>query len=236
MRAKKILALIPARGGSKGLPGKNIKDFRGKPLIAHTIEAALSSRLIGDVIVSTDDQQIYDVSIKYGARETFLRPASLAKDNSLVIDTYIYTLDRLSQKGMKIDDFVVLQPTSPLRTSKDIDSAVTMFYENEADSVISYTRESHPIHWHKFLDDNGRFEDIFTKDICNRQSLRPSYYPNGSIYVFKSELIKRRKYYSENSYAYVMPAWRSVDVDTLDDFELAEFFASKRTGDSREKV
>ncbi|MCP4323275.1 MAG: acylneuraminate cytidylyltransferase family protein [Psychromonas sp.] len=225
-----MIAIIPARGGSKGLPGKNIKPLNGKPMIAYTIEAALSCPSISQVFVSTDDKEIYEVAIQYGAQETFLRPKELATDTALAIDNYIYTITRLnneSESQTKIDSFVVLQPTSPLRSSEDIEQAITLFKEKNADSVVSYCQEQHPISWHKYLDENQQLEDILPANIQNRQALRESYYPNGAIYVFSYQLIASQKYYSENSYPYVMPRSRSIDIDTIDDFNYAEFLLER---------
>ncbi len=223
-----MIAIIPARGGSKGLPGKNIKDLLGKPLIAYSIEAALSSKHISEVIISTDDQGIYDTAVKYGAKKTFLRPKNLAGDNSLAIDNYIYTIKRLNDEfDYNIADFVVLQPTSPLRNSRDIDNAIKIFKQKNADSVISYTEEHHPVSWHKYIDKSGGFENIFPDNIQNRQANRPSYFPNGAIFVFNLDLIKDKKYYSEKSYPYVMPRERSVDIDTAEDFDYVEYLMRK---------
>ena len=224
-----MIAIIPARGGSKGLPGKNIKMLNGKPMIAYAIEAALASTYISEVIVSTDDDEIYRAALQYGAKDTFLRPSELAGDNSLAIDNYIYTLERLhSEYNYNIDDFVILQPTSPLRTVEDIDGAIALFKAKNADSVISYCEELHPISWHKYLNDDGRLENIFPDEIKNRQDVRTSYYPNGAIFVFTYALIKSGKYYSENTFPYFMSRKQSVDIDTLDDFEYAQFLMEKK--------
>lgn len=223
-----MIAIIPARGGSKGLPNKNIKPLLGKPLIAYTIEAALNSTEITDVIVSTDNQQIYDLSIELGANETFLRPSELAQDNSLAIDNYTYTINKLSKiKNTTIEEFIVLQPTSPLRDHVDIDNAISLFHTKKADSVVSYTEELHPINWHKHINNELKFENIFPENIQNRQENKVSYYPNGAIFVFKFELIKAMKYYSNNSYAYIMKREKSVDIDNIHDFEYAEFLLRK---------
>lgn len=227
-----MLALIPARGGSKGLPKKNVLKLGGKPLIAHTIEAALSSQTISRVIVSTDCHEIAGISSKYGAEVPFLRPASLALDSSPAIDTYIYTIDKLDEesgfKG-KTEEIVVLLPTCPLRSANDIDLAVALFRTKEADSVLSFTKESHPVFWHKYLREDYRFENLFPDEIRNRQELRPTYYPNGSIYVFKVELLRKRSYYSKRSFAYVMPSERSVDIDDEFDFKFAKFLLGQES-------
>jgi CMP-N,N'-diacetyllegionaminic acid synthase len=224
-----MIAIVPARGGSKGLPGKNVKELLGKPLIAYTIEAALNSKHISEVIISTDNKVIYDVALRYGAKASFIRPKELATDDSLAIDNYIYTIERLNKEfGYSIRNFVVLQPTSPLRESSDIDRAVELFEEKNADSVISYTGEHHPINWHKYINDNGQFENIFPDSIQNRQATRQSYFPNGAIFIFKYSLIQTKAYYSEKSYAYIMDRNKSVDVDNIDDFELAEYLMGKK--------
>ncbi len=224
-----MIAIVPARGGSKGLPGKNIKDLLGKPMIAYTIEEALKSKYISEVIISTDCKDIEKEALKYGAKSLFLRPSYLASDNAKAVDNYIYTIDRLNKEFLyDIRNFVVLQPTSPLRTVEDIDGAVRLFKEKKAESVISYTEEHHPIEWHKYLTEDGKFENIFEDKLLNRQDIKKSYYPNGAIFVFDYELIKQKKYYSDKSYAYIMPRFRSVDVDTIDDFKYIEFLMKDR--------
>ena len=224
-----MIAIIPARGGSKGLPGKNILQLCGKPMIVYTIEAALKSKHIDHVIVSTDDQKIADIALLYGAEVPFLRPDFLASDTAQAVDNYIYTIERLSKEWeMPIEEFVVLQPTSPLRITEDIDGAVEMFIQKKADSVISYTQEAHPVHWHKYLGEDNTFIDIFSTSIVNRQDLQKTYYPNGAVYVFRFRMIKERKYYTDKSYAFVMPRSRSVDIDYKDDFEYVEFLMMNR--------
>lgn len=224
-----MIALIPARGGSKGLPRKNILDFGGKPLIAHTIDAARNARGISEIIVSTDDSEIADVAIRYGANVPFLRPADLATDSSRAIDVYNYTLDRVEkEREMTIASVVVLLPTCPLRTAKDIENALELFKSKGADSVVSYVEEHHPVWWHKGITDDLQFFDLFRDiELKNRQEFQKSYYPNGAIYIFKTELLKQGVYYTPNSYAYIMPRERSVDIDTMEDFELAEYYLKR---------
>lgn len=219
-----MIAIVPARGGSKGLPGKNIKDLLGKPMIAYTIEEALKSKYITEVIISTDCTEIEKVALEYGAKSYFLRPEELASDTAKAIDNYIFTIDRLNNEfGYEIENFVVLQPTSPLRTVEDIDGAIELFNNKNADSVVSYTEEHHPIEWHKYITEDGKFENIFEEKLLNRQEIKKSYFPNGAVFVFDYELIKQGKYYSDNSYAYIMSRFRSVDVDTIEDFKYIEF-------------
>lgn len=219
-----MIAIIPARCGSKGLAGKNIKDLLGKPMIAYTIEEALKSKYITDVIISTDCEEIEAVALQHGAKSHFLRPDFLASDSAKAIDNYIYTIDRLNDEfGYEIENFVILQPTSPLRLTEDIDGAIELFNKKNADSVISYTEEHHPIEWHKYITGEGKFENIFEEKLLNRQDIKKSYFPNGAVFVFNYDLIKQNKYYSENSYAYIMPRFRSTDVDTIEDFKYIEF-------------
>ncbi|GAA0353707.1 acylneuraminate cytidylyltransferase family protein [Bowmanella denitrificans] len=223
-----MLALIPARGGSKGLPQKNILDFCGKPLIAHTIEAALKAKSVSEVFVSTDCEKIAGAAKNAGALVPFLRHPALATDTAKAIDVYLEFLEKLAvMRGRSVEAFMVLLPTCPLRNADDIDAAHELFLRTNADSVVSYTQEAHPVRWHKYLTADGRFENIFEDTIENRQAERTSYYPNGAIYIFKSKLLKQGKYYSDNSFCYLMPRDRSVDIDTIDDFELAEFLSSK---------
>lgn len=227
MHDNKFVVIIPARGGSKGIPNKNLKELLGKPLIAYSIECAFNSKYVDKVIVSTDSPEIASISKKYGAEVPFLRPSELATDSSPVIDTFIYTIERLEkEEGIDINQFIVLQPTSPLRNTKDLDEAIELFMDKDADSVVSYTLEEHPVYWHKYLKEDGRLEDFMPSSISRRQDYRKTYYPNGAIYVFKKTLILQRNYYSENTYAYIMPRNRSVDIDYQEDFDYIEYLIS----------
>ncbi|MCL6272036.1 acylneuraminate cytidylyltransferase family protein [Sansalvadorimonas sp. 2012CJ34-2] len=221
-----MLAVIPARGGSKGLPRKNILPLAGKPLIQYTIEAALKSAVITRVIVSTDCSEIAKVAKDAGAEIPFIRPGHLAEDSSLAIDNYKHLLEWIDEnEGLKLSEFCVLQPTSPLRSSYDIDEAISLYSKKKADSVISYCYEHHPIHWHRFLEDDGRLinEQEALPELKNRQDYKASVYPNGAIYVFDSRLIHLGVYESDKTFAYVMPRERSVDIDTIEDFQYAEY-------------
>jgi|SRR5690606_37137647 len=217
-----MLAIIPARGGSKGLPGKNIKPLLGKPLIAYTIEAALAVPAITKVFVSTDDPAIASIAVELGAECGQLRPAYLATDSARAVDVYTHVLEQFVNIGEHFNEVVILQPTSPLRTSGNIIEAIELFQEKDADSVISYCEEHHPIVWHKYITREGKFEEIFGSHINNRQEERKSYYPNGAIYIFKKELLTSGMYYTGNSYAYIMSREVSVDIDTMFDFKQAE--------------
>lgn len=225
-----MLAVIPARGGSKGLPGKNILPLQGKPLIAYTIEAALQAERITRVVVSTDCSEIAETALAFGAEVPYMRASKLATDDSRAIDVYIDALDRVENKSAqdgRYNDMVALLPTCPLRSSSDIDNAVKIFKKKNADSVVSYTLESHPVVWHKYLDAENRFENIFPETTDNRQTQRKSYYPNGAIFIFKRKILESGRYYSSKSYAYVMARSRSVDIDDIEDFKYAEYLIDK---------
>lgn len=224
-----MLAIIPARGGSKGLPGKNIKLLAGKPLIAYAIEEALKVEAITKVYVSTDDPEIAQIARDYGAECDELRPDHLASDTAKSIDVYNFLLDKFNKAGLYYTEFVVLQPTSPFRKAEHIKEAIAMFNEKSADSVVSYCEEHHPIVWHKYINEEGKFENIFDERVANRQDELPTYYPTGAIYIFKASLIREGIYYTENSYAYLMPRKYSLDIDTLEDFQYAEYFLSAKT-------
>lgn len=225
-----MIAIIPARGGSKGLPNKNIRDLCGKPLIAYTINTALEAKSISRVIVSTDNFEIAEIALEYNAEVPFMRPMELATDKSLVIDTYIYTIDKLNENAKyTIKDFVVLQPTTPLRNSEDIENAIRLFKKKKADSVISYYEAIHPPVWAKRIN-NQKLENYFNIDseLKNRQEIEPAYFPNGAIYIFNYRFLKSTKsYFSEKTYPYIMPRERSVDIDTIEDFEYVEFLLRK---------
>ena len=209
------------------MPGKNIMPFCGKPLIAWTIEAALACNFLDRVIVSTDSEEIAEIAGNYGAEVPGLRPRELSLDNSSAIDVYIYLWEKLFAKA-KSDPvpFVVLQPTSPLRTTEDINIAVKLFHEKKADSVISVSEASHPPVWAKKIDENGILKDYFkTQDsLANRQQIPVAYMPNGAVFIIKKELVStKRSYYSEKTYPYLMPFERSLDIDNIWDFRIAEF-------------
>lgn len=225
-----MIAIIPARGGSKGIVGKNIKLLNGKPLIAYTIEAALNSKKIDRVVVSTDYEDIKEISVQYGAEVPFLRPDFLATDAASSLDVFQYTLHRLEQEEqIEFENFVVLQPTSPLRTTIHIDQAIALFEEKNAKAVVSYCKEQHSVFWHKFLDSDGKLVSIFNGNfVKNRQEMKPSFYPNGAIYVFDKKYIFNTKDFTENCYAYIMDREYSVDIDTMDDFLYAEFLLQQQ--------
>lgn len=222
-----MLAIIPARGGSKGLPGKNIRVLGGKPLIQWKIEAALHAESIDRVILSTDSKEIADICKNTGIEIPFMRPSHLSQDNSSSIDVYNYTIDKLRHEEKTIDDeYIVLLPTVPFVTSTDIDNAVEMFKENNADSVISCKRVPFPKEWIFDVDMNNKIIMKTDEDISMlpRQKYKNSFIANGGIYVLRHSLVSMHKsYYFKNTIAYEMPEERSIDIDTLEDFKFAEY-------------
>lgn len=228
-----MIALIPARGGSKGLPGKNIRPLMGKPLIGWVIEAALAAEQIDEVFITTDDQEIARVAKTYGAKIPFMRPPELATDSAIADDAYIYTVNRLnSEFGYSIADLCVLLPTNPMLLSSDIDGAISLFKKRKAEAVIGVCELAHPVEWVKSMDENGVLSSLSSEfdEACNhnRQDVASKYLPNGSVFVLSYEKLLSRDFYGPETYGFEMPRERSVDIDSIDDFEYAEFLMGKR--------
>lgn len=228
---KKFLAIIPARGGSKGVPKKNIKKLNGKPLIYYTIKAAKESKIFDKIIVSTDDKRIAEISIQYGASIPFLRPAYLATDNAKSINVILHAIKELKKKGEMYDYVMKLQPTSPLRKSTDILNATKLLFEKKGNSIISVSKcENHPL-WTNTLKDNLKMDNFLKEEIKNknRQELQTYYRINGAIYLSQiSTLVKNKDWYKKNSYAYIMKSERSIDIDNYIDFKLAEILIKRK--------
>lgn len=222
---KKILAIIPARGGSKRLPGKNKLFLSGKPLIGWTIEAALHSEYITHIHLSTDDFDIAEIAQKYGLTQTSLRPEELSTDSATTMDVvkYVYALEG------DYDAIVILQPTSPLREAWHIDEAIEFYFKKKASSVISITQCEHNLNWSNYLDDDLNLYG-FIKPIVATENNKKAYRLNGAIYVFDSALLSAEhvNLYDENSYGYIMDRTSSVDIDYRDDFDYAEFLMNKK--------
>jgi CMP-N-acetylneuraminic acid synthetase len=226
------LAIIPARGGSRSVPKKNIAPVAGKPLIAWTIHAAQHSQCVSRMIISTDDEQIADTARQYGAQVPFLRPAELARDDTPGIDPIVHAVQWLEQHEHYQPDYVlVLQPTSPLRTPQDIDSAVHLAVERQADSVVSITSTRHHPYWMKQMSEEGLLHDFLprTQSYTRRQDLPSAYALNGAIYLVRREvLLAQRTFYTDRSYGYMMPPERSHDVDTPWDLFLVDLVLQYR--------
>jgi N-acylneuraminate cytidylyltransferase/CMP-N,N'-diacetyllegionaminic acid synthase len=221
---KKIIGIIPARGGSKGVYKKNIKLLAGKPLIAYTIEAGLRSKYVDRIVVSTENIEIAEISKKYGA-EVIKRPKRLAMDDTPTLLVLQHVVQYLEEKENYHPDIIItLQPTSPLRNEKDIDSAVSKFIRNGADSVVSLCVVEHHPYWMKILKGNKVYPSIkMKKEFTKRQDLPKIYRLNGAVYVTKRDvLMKENTILGKDTRAIIMPQNKSVDVDTNLDFKLAE--------------
>ncbi len=228
---KKILALITARSGSKGVPNKNIKLLAGKPLVYWTIKEALKSRFIDDLIVSTDSQKIADICVKYGATAPFLRPKVLAKDNSTSMDAVRHAVNFLKTKGSYYEIILLLQPTSPLRKSSDIDNSIKLLIKNKAKAVISVTNAFIPPLWVNTLPKNGCMKNFLNKRFKNknRQNLPEFYQLNGAIYAgFIDYILKDNSFFGNKTFSYLMPRERSIDIDNIIDFKLAELLMNRK--------
>lgn len=221
---KKILAIIPARGGSKSIPKKNIFPIAGKPLLAWTIKSALKSKLIGRVVVSSDDKEILEATLKFGA-EPIRRPKNISGDKSLFKLLIFHALDYLKKNEKYIPDIIVyLQPTSPLRESKDIDKALSLL-KGDTQSVISVYEIDNKILKSFFVDKRGIMKGISNNEFpfMNRQLLPKAYMPNGSIYAIRTKsFLKNGNFFNKKTVAYLMTGEKSIDVDSIEDMKKAE--------------
>ncbi|MBT4733296.1 acylneuraminate cytidylyltransferase family protein [Candidatus Woesearchaeota archaeon] len=218
---KNILAIIPARGGSKRIPNKNMIDFNGNPLIYWSIIAGLKSKYVDSVLVSTDDENIAHFSQTLGARVPFIRPKSISEDSSSTIDVVKHAVNHMVKIGESYDYILLLQPTSPLRSSLHIDSAVIFMMEKEANAVIGVTEVDHPIEWSNTLPENLSMDSFILDkyDGIRSQDLKKRYRKNGAIYLCKLDLVLECNSLVNipNAYGFIMDRFSSVDIDTMDD-------------------
>lgn len=228
-----ILAVIPARGGSKGLPGKNIRMLAGKPLIAWSIEAAKASNYVDRLIVSTDSSEIADTARQWDAEVPFLRPAHLATDEAKGMEVVFHAMDQMGSWLSPASLFLLLQPTSPLRTSQDIDQAVELFFQKDAKAIVSVCEVDHHPWWTNSLPTDGSMASFMRPELhtTNRQALPVHYRLNGAIYLADVDFLRETgTFLAQGCYAYTMPRERSVDIDSLLDFRLAELLLGERNG------
>ncbi|OGJ60121.1 hypothetical protein A2881_01005 [Candidatus Peribacteria bacterium RIFCSPHIGHO2_01_FULL_55_13] len=221
-----VLGVITARGGSQGIPRKNIAALLGKPLIAYTIAAAKESKLLTTCIVSTDNEEIANMAKDLGADVPFLRPAMLAKDSSKSIDVMAHALEWMEKNRSKIFDYaMILQPTSPLRTGEDIDATIRIAAQTGADSVMSMVElVDFSVPKLKRIKDNCIFP-LFEeegKESAHRNTGEPVFKRNTAIYLTKTELLRAGDMFGKNSRAYIMPRDRSIDINDAVDFATAE--------------
>ena len=222
MTVFEIITLIPARVGSKGIPSKNLKMLNDKPLIVHSILDAKESIFVDQVYVSTDNPEIVEISQKYGAK-TIMRPLELANDTASSESALLHALNEIENKGITPELIVFLQCTSPIRTSQDIDQAIIQFKAENADSLLSVSPS------HRFLLENidgiGKPINYDYQSRPRRQDMKPQYVENGSIYIFKPWVLKELNNRLGGKISlFVMKEEASIDIDSLIDFKIAEFF------------
>lgn len=226
------IAIIPARGGSKRLPGKNLLEIAGKPLISWTIEAAVESGIFERVIVSTDSEEIARVAIESGAELPFIRPQELSGDHSSTVDVLNHTLKVLEGESKRAyTHLACLQPTSPLRKAGDIKEAIELLEEKGADAIISVCKNEHSPLWSNTLPANKNMEGFLSDRIQKTPSQElPEYFRlNGALYICDIHrfIEEQSLFLSSNIYAYVMSRKSSIDIDDEVDFDLAEIYLSR---------
>ncbi|MET2984686.1 acylneuraminate cytidylyltransferase family protein [Aureibaculum conchae] len=227
----KILGIIPARGGSKGVKKKNIKHLGNKPLLVYTIEVAEASALT-DVIVSTDDEEIAKVAKEYGGKVPFLRPEELATDNAKAIPVIQHALVEAEKLyGKEYDAVMMLQPTTPFKIVEDINNAIAIMQNSNCDSVISVVDvEGHHPARMKFIEDDRLIDPPYCEAYENqpRQELEPMYIRNGAVYLTRKEILMNDSFKGEDSRALIMPNIRSVNIDTELEFKYAEWILKEK--------
>ena len=228
IKGKRVLAIIPARGGSKGIPRKNIKSFAGKPLIAWSIEEAKKSKYIDRVILTSEDDEIITSARKYGCEVPFIRPDKWAKDDTPGIMPVLHAIGMIPG----FDYSVLLQPTSPLRTVNDIDGTLEMCIEANADSCVTVTEVTKSPLWMYYLSNRLTLRPVIKtneKFLC-RQKLPKAYALNGAVYVAKTEwLFQNKAFIGKDTIAYIMPKERSIDIDDEIDFFIAELMVLRKS-------
>ena len=222
-----LLAVIPARGGSKGIKRKNVRMLNRKPLVFYTINVAKNCDFISDVVVSTDDEEISKLSLEFGAQVPFIRPASLATDETPSYDVVKHgLLEMESRKNIRYDAVMMLQPTCPLRTVEDLDNSIRIFQSTRADSVVSVVElsDKHPFRMKRLVGDRLiNYIDQGFEDMRPRQSLPKVYIRNGAIYVStRRSFLSSESLVGQDCRAYLMPDSRSVNIDSEIDLLLAE--------------
>ena len=227
-----ILGLVAARGGSKGLPGKNIRPLCGKPLVAWSIDAGKAAPSLDAVVVSTDDEAIADVARRAGAEVPFLRPASLAGDLASSIDVVLHAVDWLAAAGRNFDIVVLLEPTSPLRAPEDIERGLARLIESKAGSVVSMCRagSAHPAFMFRQGADR-RLRPFMERQPTGlrRQEIDELYFLDGTLYASRIGVLRtKRSFYHDDTVGYEVSKWKSLEIDDLDDFHMVEALAMHR--------
>lgn len=219
----KILAVIPARGGSKGIKDKNTIDLNGKPLIAYSIISAMESRYIDEVVVSTDSGKIADIASSYGALVPFIRPAHLADDKSRTIDVLLHAINELGKSGKRFDILVLLQPTQPLRSHEDINNALEEFIDMGLKGLVSVSPPTDSPILLRTINRDGVLKSLLGVSSTLRRQDMPTYYKvNGAIYINMIKDLTTETSLNDNPIPYIMPQERSVDIDEKIDLLIAE--------------
>lgn len=222
---QKLLALIPARGGSKGIKDKNIIQLAGKPLIAYSIEAAKKSKYIDSIVVTTDSEKIAEVAKIYGARVPFLRPKEFAADESKTIDAVLHAIKTLNIMKETYDVLVLLQPTQPLRSVEDIDNAIDIYYKNHGAALVSVSAVDDSPLLIRSIDNDGKLINLLSlNSTCRRQDMPKYYKVNGCIYINRIYDLDENTSFNDNSIPYIMRKEHSIDIDELSDLYLAEYY------------
>jgi N-acylneuraminate cytidylyltransferase/CMP-N,N'-diacetyllegionaminic acid synthase len=226
----RILCIIPARGDSMGIPRKNIKIFCGKPLIAYTIEQAKRSKYIDRVIVSTDDLEISEISLRYGAEIPFTRPAELSGDNISTIDVLLHAIEWVEKKEQYMFDILtLLHVTAPLRKVEDIDNCIELLVRRKGDSIFSVTEAQRNPYFNMVeVTKTGAVKLVKKGNFPSRQTAPKVYEINACVYVWwKNTLKEKRSIFSDKSQIYIMPKERSIDIDDYIDFKIAEMLMNQ---------
>lgn len=239
-QSARVLGVIPARGGSKRVPRKNVREVGGKPLIAHAVDQAASAELVDEAVVSTDDDEIREAALRHGGNVPFARPDELATDTAPSHAVITHALDWYAERGESFDVVAMIQVTSPLRSPGDIDGALCLLADRGADSVVSVTRYDDPPFWAVETDENGFLREYFDRgvlftdpdeEVPRSQDLPELRYPNGAVMAATVDSFRENEgFYTERTVGYEMPPERSVDIDEPFELDVARALFSSKTG------
>lgn len=225
-KEKRVLAIVPARGGSKGLPGKNIRPLAGKPLIGWTLESAKKSKYLDEIFVSTDSLEIADVAETFGVKVPELRPEELASDTATSASVVLYTIDYFRKQGKDFDYILLLEPTSPMRKEDDIDNAIALACEHPDKAGVVSLGEVHMEHPSivKKITDKSIIEPyVEAQRVTRRQQLDKAYFPYGVVYLVKTDYFEKNQlFYGKDSLPYLIERWQCYEIDDIYDFTAIE--------------